>query len=385
MKNKTNLLLVSLVICIGLFIYLTIHHFQVQLGTNGPNICSVSSKINCDAAAMSPYSEIAKIPVSVLGLAFSLVMFFLVLFDKFQWSDSSPEKNSLFKILFLASALISVVMALLSFFAVKVICPFCLLTYVFSFLNLYLAWSLYSSSKFDINQFLTSKFNWSLAAIFVVTTWFISSYLQNQYGLDMIKKYIPEKVQIWKNAPVVQFDLSLGLNQNTNAENTIIEFADFKCPHCKDAAENIHNFLSTRKDVRFVFKPFPLDGTCNPQISQKGDGSRCKMAAWSLCAEKLFQKGWEVHKYYFDNQEDLFSVTDLKETNQNISKKLNFNYDEVEKCSDSAETNNSIAKMSNEGLAGGVQGTPTVFLNSKKVEFGHGQLNLILKTLLDQK
>ena len=140
-----------------------------------------------------------------------------------------------------------------------------------------------------------------------------------------------------------------GLVLNPGAENTIIEFADFKCPHCKVASESLHSFMNGKSNVTFIFKPFPLDGVCNPQITQKGDGSRCKMAAWTLCAEKVNQKGWNVHKWYFDHQEDLFSVSDLTETNQKISKEFGLNYDQVEQCSTSVETNDLIKKMTEEG------------------------------------
>ena len=89
--KKINLLLISLVITIGVFAYLTIHHYEVKSGLgSGDSICSISSKINCDAAASSSYSEILRIPVAVLGCIFHLILFGFILFYKLGWNDESP-------------------------------------------------------------------------------------------------------------------------------------------------------------------------------------------------------------------------------------------------------------------------------------------------------
>jgi protein-disulfide isomerase/uncharacterized membrane protein len=385
MKNKINILMVSLLISVGLFTYLTIHHYQVQLGTNGSSICAINSKINCDAAALSSYAEVFNTPVAVFGLVFSLVMLIVVFLKKRQWIDFSESSNGFIKALFIGAAVVSVVMALISFLKVQVICPFCFATYLTSFLNAYLAFSIFSPSEMNPVKMATTKANINLAIILLVALWFVSAVLKNQYGLEDIRKNAPEKVALWKNSASYTFENDKGLILNPGAEHTVVEFADFKCSHCKVASESLHSFMKTNSNVTFVFKPFPLDGVCNPHIPQKGDGSRCKMAAWTLCAEKINQKGWDVHKWYFDHQEDLFSVSDLTETHQKISKEFSLSYDQIEQCSTSVETNDLIKKMTDEGKAANVQGTPSIYLNSKRVEFRHGQLNYLLNILIKEK
>ncbi len=370
MKNKTNLLLISLLVNVGMFAYLTVHHYAVQLGLNGPGLCNVSATLNCDAAAVSSYAEIFRIPIAVIGLCFNLVMLILVLFKKLNWTDESETQNGFVKILFAFASITSLILGLISVFQIHVICPFCLGTYVFTFLSTYLVWSVFSPSNFGLGVF-TRQGNIISGALILILSWFVSGAIQDNYGLNEMKKIVPEKIAIWQNSQNVYAFSDLGLVQNPNSKITLIEFADFKCSHCKMASQSLHNYMQGHSEVKFIFKSFPLDGTCNSLIPQAGDGTRCKMATWALCAEEKAKKGWDVHKYYFDNQEALFSVSDLKETNTQLAQKLNLIYDEIEKCSESVDSYETIKKMVAEAKDAKVEGTPTIFLNGKKLEYGH--------------
>lgn len=365
-----NLLVLSLVVAMGLFVYLTVHHYAVQLGMNGPGLCNVNAALNCDAAAVSSYAEIFKIPIAVLGLCFNFIMLVVVLFKKMDWTDESEIQNGFVKIMFASASVISLALGLISLFQIHVVCPFCLGTYIFTFINTYLVWSIFSPAQFGIDVF-TRQSNIFTGAAILVLAWFVSGMIQDNYGLNEMKKIAPEKVALWQNSQNVYSFSDVGLVQNPEAKITLIEFADFKCTHCKMASQSLHNFMQGHTNVKFIFKSFPLDGTCNSQISQAGDGTRCKMATWALCAEQNGQKGWDVHKYYFDNQESLFSVSDMKETNMALAQSLNLNYDVVEKCSESVDTYETIKKMVAEAKDAKVEGTPTIFLNGKKLEYGH--------------
>jgi protein-disulfide isomerase/uncharacterized membrane protein len=370
MKNKSNLLIISLLITIGLFVYLTVHHYAIQLGMNGPGLCNINASLNCDAAAVSSYSELFKVPIAVLGLCFNFVMLVVVLFKHLGWSDENEAQNGFIKILFVSASIISLVLGLISIFQINVICLFCLGTYIFTFINTYLVWSVFSPSNLGLSVFTRQSHIYTGITILVLS-WFVSGAIQDNYGLNELKKIAPEKVAIWQNSQNTYNFSDTGLIQNPDAKITIVEFADFKCSHCKMASTSLHNFMQGHPEVKLIFKSYPLDGTCNSQISQSGDGTRCKMATWTLCAEQTAQKGWDVHKYYFDHQENLFSVSDMKETNMALAQSLNLNYDDVEKCSESVTTHEIIKKMVAEAKESQIQGTPTIFLNGKKLEYGH--------------
>jgi protein-disulfide isomerase len=56
----------------------------------------------------------------------------------------------------------------------------------------------------------------------------------------------------------------------------IVEFADFQCPHCKDAQPTIQQMVQDFPNARFVYESFPL-----PQHSEAP-----KAAAYGVCVQK---------------------------------------------------------------------------------------------------
>lgn len=375
MTKKSNLLVLSLLVIIGLFTYLSIHHYALKLGIGGNSLCAVNSKINCDVAATSMFAEIAGIPIAILGGLFHLVLLAFVLFYRLGWVENSSYLQKTIRSMLITSVVVSVVAAAISAFVLKVLCPFCTATYVFSFLNLFLGWKLIENLNKDFkfsNYF--SEYRSHLIALLCIPafSWVISGMIQSNYGLDVLKKQIPEKLAIWAASKTNNFDKTVGLSNGVeNPRITLVEFADFKCPHCKAAASNIEIFLKGRTDVHFTYKPFPLDGSCNPGIQHKGDSSRCVLAAITLCAEKLARKGFELHHWIFENQERIIPIADAKSLLPEIETAFGLNKTQMSECSDSSEIYEAIKKSSEEGKLANVEGTPTVYMNGKKLPLGN--------------
>lgn len=377
MTNKVRILLVTLFLNVSLFSYLSFHHYSVKTGVASTSICSISAKLNCDAAAMSSYSEFFNIPIAVFGGVFHLVLFFLVLFYSLGWAENSVYLKNTVRLQLGVAAVVSVVMGLISVIVVKVACPFCVATYILSFINLALGWNLISGTDskepFAIAGYFGEykSYLWGLVSIPAIA-WLVASMISNHYRLDELRKYVPEKLAIWRASAENNFDLNLGIsNKVMNPKFTLVEYADFKCPHCREASKSIELFLSTHPDILFVYKPFPLDGNCNPSINQKGDGSRCAFAALALCSEKLAGKGLEVTHWLFDNQEKFYPVTDAKTLLPEVQQMFGLDQKALGECADSAETYDLIKKSSDEGNRAGVDGTPTIYLNGKKLPWGH--------------
>ncbi len=375
MTKKSNLLVLSLLVIIGLFTYLSIHHYALKLGIGGNSLCAVNSKINCDVAATSMFAEIAGIPIAILGGVFHLVLLAFVLFYRLGWVENSSYLQKTIRSMLITSVVVSFVTAAISTFVLKVLCPFCTATYVFSFLNLILGWKLIENLNKDFkfsNYF--SEYRSHLIALLCIPafSWVISGMIQSNYGLDVLKKQIPEKLAIWAASKTNNFDKTVGLSNGVeNPRITLVEFADFKCPHCKSAASNIEIFLKGRTDVHFTYKPFPLDGSCNPGIQHKGDNSRCVLAAITLCAEKLARKGFELHHWIFENQERIIPIADAKSLLPEIETAFGLNKTQMSECSDSSEIYEAIKKSSEEGKLANVEGTPTVYMNGKKLPLGN--------------
>lgn len=372
MSKKLNFLLLSFLASIGVFGYLSYHHYMVKLGMGGDSICSINEKINCDIAAMSTYAEIFTIPIAVLGLSYSIIMLGIFLFAKLGWFEESDGYKTIVKGLTAVSAVFSLFLLIISIVQLKAFCPFCIAAYVLSFTILFLTWSLYSDSKFDFAAIAGEKNILGTLVAVPVLAWFISGSVRDNFGLSQMEKIVPEKVYHWQQSPVVNFDNGLGLIKGSSEASAPIltEFADFKCPHCKVAAGTIKNFLASNKNVKMVFKPYPLDGACNPHIPSKGDGSRCELAGWAICGEKLFQKGWDIHYWIFDHQDAMMHDSDLSSHLEQMSKELGVDGAQLKTCATSAETYDIIKKSTDEGELAKITGTPSIFVNGKKLEYG---------------
>lgn len=383
MTNNLNKLLISYGLSIGVFGYLTFHHYMTKMGLSGDSFCKVSQTINCDTAALSQYAEIFTIPIAALGLSYSIIMFLQFLFLKLSWFEESDEYISIVKVITTFSSFYSVVLLAVSIFDLKVFCPFCVASYILSFVISYFVLFPKTPWRLSIGS-LSNEKNFIGALLFIpVLAWFISGSIKNSYGLGELDKVIPEKIALWRVSKPQIFDENRGLikGEMNSPKATLVEFADFKCPHCKTASQTLKTFINNTQNVKLIFKPFPLDGLCNNSVTQRGDGSRCQMAGLVLCAEKLFKKGWSVHDRLFENQQSLISVSDLNGFITEISSQFSMNGEELKACSTSEETYAEIKLIAAEGSNAQISGTPTIFLNNKRLD--HGQFIEVLKTAID--
>src|SRR6266849_5547482 len=89
--------------------------------------------------------------------------------------------------------------------------------------------------------------------------------------------------------PANAADHAIGLE---NALVTIVEYGDFECPNCKQAAPAVKLLLNHFKDrIRFVYRHFPLEEV-HPQAVHAAES-----------AESSGRQGrfWPMHDLLFDN------------------------------------------------------------------------------------
>ena len=140
---------------------------------------------------------------------------------------------------------------------------------------------------------------------------------------------------------------------NPSAPITVVVFADFQCPLCKAEAPELREEVSERRgQVKLVFKHFPLNG--HP---------RAEPAAIAVEAAHLQGKFWEMHDLVFANQTQLEDA-DLEKYAKQIPE-LDF---DKWKTDVAAETTKAAVNRDRaEGKALALSGTPTVFVNGRRV------------------
>jgi protein-disulfide isomerase/uncharacterized membrane protein len=372
-KKVINWFIISTVLAAITHLYLTSQHYSLKLGlSSGQSICNLNATFNCDAVAASKFAAIFGIPMAVLGLIAQIVLLIFIVTIRFQLSEKT---ESLKKVTFFFSAfvaLVSLVMGIISTFQLQTFCLFCIAAYLLSFFSLFLSYLLQKGLSPSLSVF---EPRWSLimTAMIPALAWMINSMTLSNYGYDRLDTMIRDSIAEWKINPQYNFNLESGLvlgNPKT-AKITIVEFADFLCPHCKTASATLDSFAhSYSKDVALIFKTFPLDGSCNDVIQNKGNGVRCKLAALPICAEEAGQKGWLAHQWIFDNQENLSRVGDVENDIIDFSGKNGLDFESIKTCLSADATIEKVKAMAAEGAQAKIQGTPTIFVNGRLLPRG---------------
>lgn len=141
-----------------------------------------------------------------------------------------------------------------------------------------------------------------------------------------------------------------------SARVTIVEFSDFECPHCRE----VHNVLQSVEghypQVRVVFKDFPLT-QLHPWADTAAIGGRC-----------AFQQSpaafWKVHDQIFDNQ-DLISTANVWDELVGFAGQAGLDTDAFKACLSSPEAKHAVEANRADGVALGVNSTPTLFINGR--------------------
>jgi len=136
-----------------------------------------------------------------------------------------------------------------------------------------------------------------------------------------------------------------------NARLTIVEFSDFQCPYCSVAAKQTTEILRQfPKDVRLVFKQFPLDSH-----------SEAEMGAEAALAAQAQGKFWEMHDLIYAGFPNL-----SREIVTGYARQLKLDLKKFDADLSSHKYRARVLAEEKEGEDAGVAGTPTFYFNGKK-------------------
>jgi protein-disulfide isomerase len=136
-----------------------------------------------------------------------------------------------------------------------------------------------------------------------------------------------------------------------NARMTIVEFSDFQCPFCSKAVADANEIVRQfPKDVRLVFKQFPLDSHKDAEFGAE--------AALSAQAQGKF---WQMHDLLYAGFPDL-----ARKTVMNYAKEIGLDMNRFTADLDSHKFKTRVRAEEQEGEEAGVGGTPTFFFNGKR-------------------
>jgi len=146
-----------------------------------------------------------------------------------------------------------------------------------------------------------------------------------------------------------------------DARVTLVEFADFECPHCRELWEALTAVEQKYPQVRIIYKDFPL-AQIHPWANTAALGGRCAF-------EQSPEAFWKVHDAIFENQ-DLISTENVWDKLVQFAAAAGLNADTFKGCMSAADTQKEVDQSHAEGVALGVSSTPTLYINGRPLVGG---------------
>lgn len=146
---------------------------------------------------------------------------------------------------------------------------------------------------------------------------------------------------------------------NEKAKITLIEYGDFQCPYCGAVHPTIKEVVPEYEDdVLFVFRHFPITSIHpNALVAHKAAEAAGKQ-----------DKFWEMHDKIYETQQAWSSSSKPFEVFEGYAKELKLDMDKFQSDFDATSTLDTINKVKSAGSRAGVESTPTMFLNGKKID-----------------
>lgn len=158
-----------------------------------------------------------------------------------------------------------------------------------------------------------------------------------------------------QNPAEQRFEVAAEGNPTRGAENPIVQvigFEDFRCGYCKRFNDDtVAPLLEAYGDsVQFVFRDYPILGQDSVDSALAG-----------ACAhdQGVF---WEFHDRFYSNQSDLTRDAFIR-----YATELELDLEQFTACYDTREHEQSVYNDFIEGRDLGISGTPTFFVNGRRV------------------
>jgi protein-disulfide isomerase len=198
------------------------------------------------------------------------------------------------------------------------------------------AQSLIASAKKDCKRsFLAIRYTAKLVE---------QGFTDSEVGEAIAKRY--------RNAQPQKIDLAEApMKGNAGAKVTLVEFADYECPHCKRLQPVLRQIVDEfRGDVKVYFKHYPL-----PQHTN------ARLAAEAAVAANKQGKFWGFQDKLWDKQDEL-SPAEIEK----IAKDSGLDMTKFRADLQAAATKDRVQKDRTDGQTLGLQSTPAVYINGRE-------------------
>lgn len=202
----------------------------------------------------------------------------------------------------------------------------------------------------------------------------LEQYMQSQQEGEVVRKEFERfqdkgRIKILVEAPVaplVELDVAgLPFKGSETSNVVVVEASDYLCTHCRHAVEQVDKIVELNgSKIKFVQANFAL----------RPAGLSGKLAQGAWCASQQgMEQFWKFHQKAFEvsleaanpvspNTEKAFSDTAIK-----VAQDAAIDVKTFEGCLASEESKKAVELANTKLSSAGVSGTPTFFVNNRKV------------------
>jgi protein-disulfide isomerase len=139
---------------------------------------------------------------------------------------------------------------------------------------------------------------------------------------------------------------------NPKAPVTVLEFADFRCGHCRHAVPLVHKAIDSYKDkAQLIYVPVALQ-----------DAEPSLLAAEAAMAANAQGKFWPMHAALFAREEGDFTLETLRQ----IAKKVGLSMPQFDKDMLAHSYRELLSGLKKQAVDAGLVGTPMFFVNGRQ-------------------
>jgi protein-disulfide isomerase len=148
-----------------------------------------------------------------------------------------------------------------------------------------------------------------------------------------------------------------------SAPVTLVVFSDFQCPYCRQEALAVRSEVlpAVGSKVRVVMRHFPLGG---------GHDWASFAAGAAACVAAQNKDGfWALHDYFFQEQQQITQKNVFGKAAGVVRSLPGVDFGQYDKCVAAHGANSVVEQDRALGQSNGVEGTPTLFVNGKRMQF----------------
>ena len=372
-----------LVLCVAgatLALYSTTLTFRVQKsGLEDPGACTINDWFSCDVVHATTFARFLGIPVAWWGFLFYLWTGIMVLIAAVRKSSEQAQAGVAATLVLSAGAVVFSLYKAYHLALLETLCLVCGAMYIINVAIFALLAKALGFGKGQLRRFFPAYFKvlFGKAAnlgfqpqpVFyaaLIVAFFSLGYISiDSYEEKRVLPINDMMAQALKahfaQSPInVQPDPAAAMWGNPEAPITIIEFSDFQCPACRDAAFLFKPALyEFREYVRLYFMNYPLDKAINP-YTRRGIHPQAGLAARAgVCAQK-FGDFWGYHDELFRNQKKFSRQLFLR-----MGEARKWNLQDFEACLDAESTFERVRRDIEYAYQVRVQATPTIYINGR--------------------